>query len=145
MIKQNKKVSVTKKRRNIVAGNITILASFNNTIISISDSQGNVIAWSSSGKVGFKGSKKSTPYAAQVAAADAIEKAKEYGLQNANVYVRGAGVGRESSLRALQGTGVAVNSITEWLQTSKEKKKIIIILFIKKYKRWLFYNKIGKK
>ena len=145
MIKQNKKVSVTKKRRNIVAGNITILASFNNTIISISDSQGNVIAWSSSGKVGFKGSKKSTPYAAQVAAADAIEKAKEYGLQNANVYVRGAGVGRESSLRALQGTGVAVNSITEWMQTSKEKKKIIIILFIKKYKRWLFYNKIGKK
>lgn len=113
MIKQNKKVSVTKKRRNIVSGNITILASFNNTIISISDSQGNVIAWSSSGKVGFKGSKKSTPYAAQVAAADAIEKAKEYGLQNANVYVRGAGVGRESSLRALQGTGVAVNSITD--------------------------------
>lgn len=113
MVKANKKVSISKKKRNIVIGNITILATFNNTIISISDSQGNVIAWSSAGKVGFKGSKKSTPYAAQVATSDAVEKAKEYGLQTASVFVRGAGVGRESSLRALQGTGIAVTSITD--------------------------------
>ena len=102
-----------KRRRNIVVGSITILASFNNTIVSVSDSQGNVIAWSSSGKMGFKGSRKSTPYAAQMVAANAIEKAKEYGLQTATVVVRGPGVGRESALRALQGSGVSVISITD--------------------------------
>ena len=102
-----------KRRRNIVVGSINILASFNNTIVSVSDSQGNVIAWSSSGKMGFKGSRKSTPYAAQMVAANAIEKAKEYGLQTATVVVRGPGVGRESALRALQGSGVSVISITD--------------------------------
>lgn len=102
-----------KKRRNIVVGSVNILASFNNTIVSISDSQGNVIAWSSSGKMGFKGSRKSTPYAAQTVAANAIEKAKEYGLQTATVIVRGPGVGRESALRALQGSGISVISITD--------------------------------
>ena len=89
------------------------MATFNNTIVSISDSQGNVIAWSSSGKMGFKGSKKSTPYAAQVTSSDAIEKAKEYGLQTASVAVRGPGVGRESALRALQNSGVVVISIVD--------------------------------
>ncbi len=103
----------SKRRRNIVVGTVNILASFNNTIVSISDSQGNVIAWSSSGKMGFKGSRKSTPYAAQMVAANAIEKAKEYGFQTATVVVRGPGVGRESALRALQGSGISVISITD--------------------------------
>lgn len=102
-----------KRRRNIVVGSINILASFNNTIVSVSDSQGNVIAWSSSGKMGFKGSRKSTPYAAQTVATNAIDKAKEYGLQTATVVVRGPGVGRESALRALQGSGISVISITD--------------------------------
>lgn len=106
-------VSASKKRRNIVVGTVNILASFNNTIVSISDTQGNVIAWSSSGKMGFKGSRKSTPYAAQMVASSAIEKAKEYGFQTANVIVRGPGVGRESALRALQGSGISVISITD--------------------------------
>lgn len=112
---QGKKVTTpsSKRRRNIVVGTVNILASFNNTIVSISDSQGNVIAWSSSGKMGFKGSRKSTPYAAQMVAANAIEKAKEYGFQTATVVVRGPGVGRESALRALQGSGISVISITD--------------------------------
>lgn len=112
---QNKKTTVasSKKKRNIIIGNVSILATFNNTIISISDSQGNVMAWSSAGKMGFKGSKKSTPYAAQVATTDAVEKAKEYGLQTVGIVVRGPGVGRESSLRAIQSTGLSVTSITD--------------------------------
>ncbi len=110
---QGKKISASRKRRNIVVGSVSILATFNNTIVSISDVQGNVIAWSSAGKMGFKGSRKATPYAAQVTATDAIEKAKEYGLQAVDVTVRGPGIGRESSLRALQGTGIVVTSITD--------------------------------
>jgi small subunit ribosomal protein S11 len=102
-----------KKKRNIVVGTISILASFNNTIVSISDTQGNVIAWSSSGKMGFKGSRKSTPYAAQLVMTNAIDKAKEYGFQTASIIIRGPGVGRESALRALQGSGVSVISITD--------------------------------
>jgi small subunit ribosomal protein S11 len=105
--------SSNKKRRNIVVGVINITSTFNNTIVSISDTQGNVIAWASSGKMGFKGSRKSTPYAAQVVVGGAIEKAKEFGLQTAAVVVRGAGSGRESALRALQGAGVSVMSITD--------------------------------
>ncbi|MDR2760731.1 MAG: 30S ribosomal protein S11 [Rickettsiales bacterium] len=119
MANENKKTTkrsgsgVSKRRRNIVLGNITILASFNNTIVSVSDIQGNVIVWSSAGKLGFKGSRKSTPYAAQLVASNAIEKAKEYGLQTANVMVRGPGTGRESALRALQGSGIAVLKIID--------------------------------
>ncbi|MBR2141588.1 MAG: 30S ribosomal protein S11 [Rickettsiales bacterium] len=118
MAKENKTTAkktttASKKRRNIVVGTVNILATFNNTIVSISDTQGNVIAWSSSGKMGFKGSRKSTPYAAQMVASNAVEKAKEYGFQTANVIIRGAGVGRESALRALQSNDVAVLSITD--------------------------------
>ena len=118
MAKENKSsakkpTTASKKRRNIVVGTVNILASFNNTIVSISDTQGNVIAWSSSGKMGFKGSRKSTPYAAQLVTSNAVEKAKEYGFQTANVIVRGPGVGRESALRALQGSGIAVLSIVD--------------------------------
>jgi small subunit ribosomal protein S11 len=102
-----------RKKRNIILGNITILASFNNIIISVTDIQGNVITWGSSGKLGFKGSRKATPYAAQMVANSVVEKAKEYGLQTANVIVRGPGSGRESALRALQGSGVAVLKIVD--------------------------------
>ncbi len=117
MAKENNKVkkntASNKKKRNIVVGTINILATFNNTIVSITDTQGNVIAWSSSGKMGFKGSRKSTPYAAQLVTTNAVEKAKEYGFQTANIIVRGPGVGRESALRALQSSGISVISITD--------------------------------
>lgn len=117
MAKENNKVkkntASSKKKRNIVVGTINILATFNNTIVSITDTQGNVIAWSSSGKMGFKGSRKSTPYAAQLVTTNAVEKAKEYGFQTANIIVRGPGVGRESALRALQSSGISVISITD--------------------------------
>lgn len=115
MVKSNNnKLAVKKKRsRNIVNGIMHIYCTFNNTNVTVSDLSGNVITWSSSGKTGFKGSKKSTPYAAQVTATDAIEKAKEYGLQTVNVIVRGPGVGRESALRALQNSGIVVLSIVD--------------------------------
>ncbi|MDR1425784.1 MAG: 30S ribosomal protein S11 [Rickettsiales bacterium] len=106
-------LSHSKKRRNIVVGVINVMSTFNNTIVSIADTQGNIVAWASSGKMGFKGSRKSTPYAAQVVMTGAIEKAKEFGLQTANVVVRGAGSGRESALRALQGSGISVIAITD--------------------------------
>lgn len=108
-----KKVVTNKKKRNILMGIVSIQATFNNTIISVSDLQGNVISWSSAGKMGFKSSKKSTPYAAQVATTDAIERAKEYGLQTAKVQLVGPGVGREASLRVLQGSNIVVTSIED--------------------------------
>jgi small subunit ribosomal protein S11 len=104
---------VAKKKRNILSGMISIQATFNNTLITVADTQGNVISWSSSGKMGFKGSKKSTPYAAQVATNDAVEKAKEYGLQTAKVQIVGAGVGRESALRMLQGSNIVITNIED--------------------------------
>ena len=110
-VKNVKKISVNKKKRNIVSGVVCVQATFNNTIVSISDLQGNIIAWSSCGKMGFKGSRKSTSYAAQVVTVDAIEKAKEYGLQTVRVEIRGPGIGRESALRALQSTNVNVTEI----------------------------------
>ena len=114
MVKDTKKITAaSKKKRNIVVGTVNILSTFNNNIVSITDTQGNVIAWASSGKMGFKGARKSTPYAAQIVASNAIEKAKEYGFQTANVVIRGPGVGRESALRSLQGSGVAVLSIVD--------------------------------
>ncbi len=109
----SKKTTASKKKRNILMGLISIQATFNNTIVSVSDLQGNVISWSSAGKMGFKGSKKSTPYAAQTATTDAIEKAKEYGLQTAKVHIVGPGVGREASLRVLQGSNIVITSIED--------------------------------
>ena len=90
-----------------------ILATFNNTIINITDKQGNTIAWSSAGTMGFKGSRKSTPFAAQMAAEDAGKKAAEHGVKSVDVEVRGPGSGRESALRALQTVGFTVNSIRD--------------------------------
>ena len=102
-----------KERKNIATGVAHVTSSFNNTKILISDVQGNAISWSSAGTMGFKGSRKSTPYAAQMAAEDAAKKAQEHGLKTVDVEVQGPGSGRESALRALQAVGLAVTSIRD--------------------------------
>jgi small subunit ribosomal protein S11 len=102
-----------RERKNIVTGVAHVAASFNNTMITITDAQGNTIAWSSAGTMGFKGSRKSTPYAAQVAAEDAGRKAMEHGMRTVEVNVSGPGSGRESALRALQAIGFTVTSIRD--------------------------------
>jgi small subunit ribosomal protein S11 len=102
-----------RERKNIASGVAHVNATFNNTMITITDVQGNTIAWSSSGTMGFKGSRKSTPYAAQVAAEDVARKAKEHGVQTIEVEVKGPGAGRESALRALQTAGFSVTAIRD--------------------------------
>jgi small subunit ribosomal protein S11 len=102
-----------KERKNISAGVAHINSSFNNTKILISDVQGNAIAWSSAGAMGFKGSRKSTPYAAQMAAEDAGRKAQEHGMRTLEVQIQGPGSGRESALRALSAVGLNVTSIRD--------------------------------
>ena len=102
-----------KERKNITAGVAHINSSFNNTKILIADAQGNAIAWSSAGTMGFKGSRKSTPYAAQMAAEDAGKKAQEHGVKTLEVEVQGPGSGRESALRALAAIGLNVTSIRD--------------------------------
>ena len=100
-------------RKNIAIGQAHIKTSFNNTIVSLTDKEGNVIAWESAGSAGFKGSRKSTPFAAQVAAEDAAKKAMEHGMRTLEVEVAGPGSGRESALRALQAAGFTVTSIRD--------------------------------
>ena len=102
-----------KERKNIAAGVAHVNSSFNNTKILISDVQGNAISWSSAGTMGFKGSRKSTPYAAQLAAEDAAKKAQEHGLRTLEVEVQGPGSGRESALRALAAAGLVITSIRD--------------------------------
>ena len=102
-----------REKKNITSGVAHVSASFNNTKITITDAQGNAISWSSAGTMGFKGSRKSTPYAAQLAAEDAAKKAMEHGLQTVSVEVRGPGSGRESALRALQSAGLTVSMIRD--------------------------------
>jgi small subunit ribosomal protein S11 len=102
-----------REKKNITSGVAHVNASFNNTMITITDAQGNTIAWSSSGSKGFKGSRKSTPYAAQVAAEDAGKKAQEHGVKMLEVEVCGPGSGRESALRALQAVGFQITSIRD--------------------------------
>ena len=102
-----------KEKKNVVAGVAHVAATFNNTIITISDTQGNTVSWSSAGSLGFKGSRKSTPYAAQVAAEDAGKKAVDHGMRTLEVEVSGPGSGRESALRALQAVGLQVTSIRD--------------------------------
>ena len=97
-----------KPKRSLSSGQVHIHATFNNTIITITDQTGNVVAWSSAGTQGFKGSRKSTPFAAQMAASDAAKKAMEHGMKNVEVFVKGPGPGRESALRSLQATGFNV-------------------------------------
>jgi len=110
-----KKTLKTKKKnlKGVTSGIATIQATFNNTIVTIADKQGNTISWASPGRVGFHGSKKSTPYAAQLAAMDAARRAKELGLISVDVLVKGPGSGRESAIRALVAAGLHVTSIKD--------------------------------
>jgi len=110
-----KATKTTKKRtrRNLAEGKAFIHASYNNTIITITDMDGNTVAWSSSGSIGYKGSKKGTPYAAQLAAADATRKAQNMGLSQLDIIIRGTGSGREQAIRSIQSTGVNVRTIID--------------------------------
>src|SRR5271168_3058112 len=102
-----------KEKKNIVVGVAHVAATFNNTIVTITDAQGNAISWSSAGMMGFKGSRKSTPYAAQMAAEDAGRKAREHGMETLEIEVSGPGSGRESALRALQSVGFSITAIRD--------------------------------
>jgi len=110
-----KKRTRTKRRekKSIPSGRAYILSTFNNTVVTLSDPQGNVISWGSSGTAGFKGSRKGTPYAAQLAAHNAARKAMEHGLKQIEVYVKGPGSGREAAIRALQSSGLYITSIRD--------------------------------
>ncbi len=108
-----KKTAKKREKLNIPAGIAHILATFNNTIISITDLEGNLLASSSAGAVGFKGSRKGTPFAAQQAASVAASAVKDYGLRSVQVYLKGPGAGRESAIRALQASGIEVKSIRD--------------------------------
>src|SRR5205807_9132325 len=112
---KTKKVVRTRRRerKNVVSGQAHIQSTFNNTIISITDIDGNVISWGSAGAQGFKGSRKSTPYAAQVTAEATAKRALEHGMRSIEVFVRGPGAGREAAIRSLQATGLEVNAITD--------------------------------
>ena len=102
-----------KEKKNIALGQAHIKSTFNNTIVSITDPQGNVISWASAGHVGFKGSRKSTPFAAQMAAENAARKAQEHGMRKVDVFVKGPGSGRETAIRSLQATGLEVGQIQD--------------------------------
>jgi small subunit ribosomal protein S11 len=102
-----------RERKNIPVGKAYIQSTFNNTVITLTDPNGNVISWASAGTVGFKGSRKSTPYAAQVAADNAARRAMDHGLRQVEVLVRGPGSGREAAIRSLQGAGIQVSSIRD--------------------------------
>src|ERR1700749_4034386 len=102
-----------KEKKNVAFGQAHIKSTFNNTIVSITDPQGNVISWASAGHVGFKGSRKSTPFAAQMAAENAARKAQEHGMRKVDVFVKGPGFGRETAIRSLQATGLGVAPIPD--------------------------------
>jgi len=102
-----------KVKRNVPYGQVHIYATFNNTIVTVTDQQGNTLAWGSAGTAGFKGSRKSTPYAAGLAAKRAMKQAQDMGMQEADVFVKGPGPGRESAIRAIQAAGVKVRSIAD--------------------------------
>ena len=110
-----KKTTIRKRRerKNIERGAVHIQSTFNNTIVTITDTQGNAISWASAGEMGFRGSKKSTPFAAQTAAEKAAYAAKEHGLKSVEVYVKGPGAGREAAIRALQAVGLEVKMIKD--------------------------------
>ena len=110
---QKKRVRKRRERKSIPEGRAYIQSTFNNTIVTLTDPQGNVIAWGSSGTAGFKGSRKGTPYAAQLAARDAARRGMEYGLRQVEVYVKGPGSGREAAVRSLQSSGLYITSIRD--------------------------------
>jgi len=112
--KPTRRTTSTKKvKRSLSVAQVHIFASFNNTIISVTDMQGNVITWTSSGSVGFKGSRKSTPFAARLAAEEAIKNANSMGVSEIEVFIKGPGPGRESAIRAIQSKGLKIRSITD--------------------------------
>ena len=113
MAKEEHRGGKKKVRANIAAGIVHILATFNNTIVTFTDEQGNTVSWASGGTQGFKGSRKGTPFAAQLAAAAAAKKAMESGMRGVDVYVKGPGSGREAALRALQAAGIKVHMIKD--------------------------------
>ncbi|OPY86746.1 MAG: 30S ribosomal protein S11 [Smithella sp. PtaU1.Bin162] len=113
MVKAVRKTGKKKEKKNITDGVAHIQSTFNNTIVTITDLSGNVIAWSTAGLQGFKGSRKSTPFAAQMAAEDAVRKAKEQGMRRVQVYIKGPGAGRESALRSLQLAGLTITMIRD--------------------------------
>ena len=111
---RKKRTKVRKReRKSIPTGRAYIHSTFNNTIVTLTDPQGNVLAWGSSGTAGFKGARKGTPYAAQLAARDAVRKAMEHGLRQVEVFVKGPGSGREAAIRSLQSSGLYITSITD--------------------------------
>ena len=113
-VRQTRRTSGAKKtRRSLSAGQVHVFASFNNTIVTVTDTSGNTIAWGSAGSAGFKGSRKSTPFAARLAAEQAIKAAQQMGLQEADLIVKGPGPGRESAIRAVQSMGIKVRSISD--------------------------------
>ena len=105
--------SSRKVKRQLASAEVHIMASFNNTIITVTDSQGNTVCWASSGSAGFKGSRKSTPFAARLAAEQALKAAQQMGVQEVDLIVKGPGPGRESAIRAIQGMGIKVRSISD--------------------------------
>ena len=106
-------VKKRKEKKSVFEGNIYIQATFNNTIVTVTDLKGNALSWASAGELGFRGSRKSTPFAAQSAAETAAKAAMEHGLKTVEVFVKGPGAGREAAIRALQATGLEVNSIKD--------------------------------
>ncbi len=113
MAKAGRSKSRKKEKKTIASGIVHIQATFNNTIVTITDRQGNTISWSSAGSLDFRGAKKSTPFAAQITAEDAARKAMEHGLREVDVYVKGPGGGRESAIRTLQVVGLTINMIKD--------------------------------
>ena len=113
MPKKKRTKARRRERKSIPKGRAYIRSTFNNTMVTLTDPQGNVIAWGSSGTAGFKGSRKGTPYAAQLAAQDAARKGMEHGLRQVEVYVNGPGSGREAAIRSLQSSGIHITSITD--------------------------------
>lgn len=108
-----RKRGTKREKKHVASGAVYIQATFNNTIVTITDPNGGVVAWSSAGSLGFKGSRKSTPYAAQMASEAAAKKAMDFGMRQADVYVKGPGAGRESAIRALQAAGLNINLIKD--------------------------------
>jgi len=108
-----RKKGIKKEKKNILYGAAHIQATFNNTIVTITDPNGNVITWASAGNLGFKGSRKSTPYAAQIAATAVAKKAIDFGMKQVDIFVKGPGAGRESAIRALQAAGLEINLIKD--------------------------------
>ncbi|HSO26923.1 MAG TPA: 30S ribosomal protein S11 [Anaerolineales bacterium] len=112
-VRSTRRKGARKVKRTLSSGQVHIFSTFNNTIITVTDKQGNTVAWGSAGSAGFKGSRKSTPFAARLAAEQAIRAAQAMGLQEADMFVKGPGPGRESAIRAIQAAGIKITSITD--------------------------------